>query len=682
MHVWPGAPLPLGATFDGSGTNFALYSEVATEVLLVLFDDEDRPTEVRLPERTGHVWHGYLPTVGAGQRYAYRVVGPYDPPSGHRCDPARYLLDPYATAMNAHERRCWVSSPLFDWGNDAPPHTPLPDTVLYELHVKGFTKLNPLLPPELRGTYAGLAHPAVIDYLRGLGVTAVELLPVQQFLHERFLLDKGLRNYWGYAPIGFFAPHDEYAHRRDGGQVAEFKKMVRALHAARIEVILDVVYNHTGEGGPEDDAFCFRGIDNAAYYRLAAADKRRYVDFTGTGNTLDIRNPYVLQLVMDSLRYWVTQMHVDGFRFDLAPTLTRDPDTPNPRAAFLQAIQQDPILSRVKLIAEPWDLGPDGYQLGRFPVQWSEWNGEYRDCARDWWRGTPGTLGEFACRISGSADIFGHRRPYASINYVTSHDGFTLRDLVSYERKHNETNLEGNRDGRDDNRSANYGVEGDTDDPAVLAVRARQQRNLLATLLLSQGVPMILAGDELGRTQRGNNNAYCQDNEISWIDWENIDDALAEQVRALILLRRKHPVFRRRRFFRGAVSPSHPPDVGWYTPDGEPMTEARWHDATQRGLGVFLNGDQIESRDSHGRAIRDDSFFWMINAGSTPLRFVLPANLDGKWEIIFDTAHEHPPETLRGGEALDLEARSMRLWYRPRNDRPFPFAVDDDPALR
>ena len=492
MEVWPGSPRSLGATFDGSGTLFALYSEIAEKVELCLFDDQGNEKRVVLPERTGHVWHGYLPNVGVGQRYAYRVHGPYDPHQGYFCDPTQLLLDPYATAIEG--RQCWVTSPHFDWGNDAAPQIPLSDTVIYELHVKGFTKLNPLVPPELRGTYAALAHPDVIRYLKDLGVTAVELLPVHQFHHERFLRRKGLRQFWGYASIGYFAPHDEYAFRRKGHQVAEFKTMVQALHAARIEVILDVVYNHTGEGGPDERPISFRGIDNRAYYRTAPTDPHRYVDFTGTGNTLDIRNPWVLQLVMDSLRYWVVEMHVDGFRFDLTPALIREPETPNPRAAFLQAVQQDPVLNQSKLIAEPWDIGPDGYQLGAFPVQWSEWNGRYRDCVRDFWRGTPGTLGDLACRISGSSDIFGRRRPYASINFISSHDGFTLRDLVSYERKHNEDNLESNRDGHSDSRSSNYGEEGESEDAQIQEIRRRQRQNFMATLLLSQGVPMVLAG--------------------------------------------------------------------------------------------------------------------------------------------------------------------------------------------
>ena len=664
-------PRPLGATFDGEGTNFALYSEVATRVQLCLYDDEGVETRVLLPERTGHVWHGYLPGRGLGQRYAYRVFGPHEPHEGHRCDPEQLLIDPYAKRIDG--RISTVVSDEFDWSGDVRLDTSLAHTVIYEAHVKGMSMRHPDVPEALRGTYAGLAHPAIIGHLSDLGVTAIELLPVQQFVHERFLRDKGLKNYWGYAPIGFFAPHAEYAATDD--PVRELKSMVKAMHQAGIEVILDVVYNHTGEGGPEEAPLCYRGIDNRAYYRLAPADRARYIDYTGTGNTLDVRNPWVLQLVMDSLRYWVEEMHVDGFRFDLAPALSREPDTPHPQSGFLRAVQQDPVLSRVKLIAEPWDLGPDGYQLGRFPMQWSEWNGRYRDSVRDFWRGADGMLGELACRISGSADIFGHRRPYASINFVTAHDGFTLRDLVSYEEKHNEANLEHNRDGHHDNRSKNYGVEGPTDDRAIREVRARQQRNFLATLLLSQGVPMILGGDELGRTQLGNNNAYCLDDETSWLDWEHADRELQEWTRTLIRLRAEHPVFRRRRFFRGIVSPSKPPDIGWYRPNGQEMDQAAWHDGLH-ALGVFLNGSLIETRDERGERIRDDSFYWMVNAGKEARVFTLPATLDRAWTLVLDSAAKPEPATLQGGQTTGLAPRSMQLWRRTKLEVSGEYAID------
>ncbi len=660
MEVWPGSPRPLGASYDGTGTNFALFSEVATRVQLCLFDDLGIETRVLLPERTGHVWHGYLPQCAAGQRYAFRVFGPYDPSAGHRCDPEQLLIDPYARQIDG--RICTVVDNTFDWGDDLRPQTSLSRTVIYETHVKGFTATHPDIPEDIRGTYAGLGHPAALAHLKRLGVTAIELLPIQQFLHERFLREKGLKNYWGYAPIGFFAPHAEY--RATNDPVRELKTTIKALHAAGIEVILDVVYNHTGEGGPDEVATCFRGIDNRAYYRLAPADRRRYIDYTGTGNTLDIRNPWVLQLVMDSLRYWVEEMHVDGFRFDLAPALSREPDTPHPQSGFLRAAQQDPVLSTVKLIAEPWDLGPDGYQLGRFPMQWAEWNGRYRDSIRDFWRGAKGMLGELACRVSGSADIFGHRRPYASINFITAHDGFTLADLVSYEQKHNEANLENNRDGHDDNRSSNYGVEGRTDDPAILEVRKRQRKNYLATLLLSQGVPMLLGGDELGRTQHGNNNAYCQDNETSWFDW-NADEELIEWTRRLIELRTDHPVFRRRRFFRGIVSPQKPPDIGWFRSTGQEMDDAAWH-SESHALGVFLNGSLIESRDARGERVRDDSFYWMINASESAKLFTLPERLERVWSLVLDSAADRSAHGLKGGQTAGLAPRSIQLWRRPK----------------
>ncbi|WP_037898785.1 glycogen debranching protein GlgX, partial [Streptomyces sviceus] len=570
MPAWSGHPYPLGASFDGEGTNFALFSEVAERVELVLVDERGAHTGVPLTEVDGFVWHGYVPGVGPGQRYGYRVHGPWHPSFGHRCDPAKLLLDPYAKAVDGqvdshpslhtpeadsagHTMLGVVTDPAFDWGDDRPPRRPYADSVIYEAHVRGLSRTHPDVPPELRGTYAGLAHPAVIDHLTSLGVTAVELMPVHQFVQDGVLQDRGLANYWGYNTIGFFAPHNAYAaHGTRGQQVTEFKAMVKALHAAGLEVILDVVYNHTAEGNEKGPTLSFRGIDNASYYRLVDGDWEHYYDTTGTGNSLLMRHPYVLQLIMDSLRYWVTEMHVDGFRFDLAATLARQFHEVDRLSAFFDLIQQDPVISRVKLIAEPWDVGEGGYQVGNFPPLWSEWNGKYRDAVRDFWRGEPHTLGEFASRLTGSSDLYQHsrRRPRASVNFVTAHDGFTLRDLVSYNDKHNEANGEDGQDGESTNRSWNCGAEGETDDPAVLELRARQQRNFLATLLLSQGIPMLCHGDELGRTQRGNNNAYCQDNEVSWIDWELSAEQreLADFTRYVIGLRAAHPVLRRRRF--------------------------------------------------------------------------------------------------------------------------------------
>ena len=668
--AWPGRPDPLGASWDGAGTNFSLVSEIAERVELCLFDPDGTEHRVELVECTGYRWHGYLPDVGPGHRYGYRVHGPWDPARGHRCNPQKLLLDPYARAMCGElllrpeiyghregdptttikdERdsapfvpRSMVTNPYFDWGHDRPPRVPWHDTVLYELHVKGFTKLHPLVPENLRGTYAGLAHPAVIDHLKRMGVTSVELMPVHAFVDEGHLQRRGLTNYWGYSTVGYFAPHAEYGRNggRNGEQVAEFKQLVRAFHEAGLEVLLDVVYNHTGEGSELGPTLSFRGIDNAGYYRLAK-DRRYYADYTGTGNTLDATRPHVLALIMDSLRYWVEEMHVDGFRFDLAAALARGEVGYDRMSAFLDVVQQDPVVSRVKLIAEPWDVGTDGYRVGRFPPLWSEWNGKYRDAVRSFWRGDSGMLGELATRLSGSADLYASngRRPFASVNFVTAHDGFTMRDLVSYERKHNEANGEENRDGENDNRSFNCGVEGESADPRVNAERARQVRNLFATLLLSQGVPQITAGDEIGRTQRGNNNAYCQDNELSWLDWEGRDKPLRELVRALLALRNEHPVFRRSVFFRGGRAGSDAQaDVVWYHPSGREMKTVDWEDREGKTLGVYLNGDAYLGRDPHGHIIRNDSFFVVLTAHHGPVEVTIPAELDGPWVVVLDTS--------------------------------------------
>ncbi|MER7638741.1 glycogen debranching protein GlgX [Streptomyces sp. NPDC126522] len=702
VPVWNGHPFPLGASYDGAGTNFALFSEVAERVDLVLVGDDGSHRSVRLTEADGFVWHGYLPDIGPGQRYGYRVHGPWHPGAGHRCNPAKLLLDPYATAVDGqidndpslYERSAEpapgdsaghgmlgvVTDPAFDWGDDRPPRRPYSDTVIYEAHVKGLTRTHPEVPEELRGTYAGLAHPAVVEHLVQLGVTAVELMPVHQFVQDGVLQDRGLSNYWGYNTIGFFAPHNAYAaHRERGRQVTEFKSMVKALHAAGLEVILDVVYNHTAEGNEQGPTLSFRGIDNASYYRLVDGDWGHYYDTTGTGNSLLMRHPYVLQLIMDSLRYWVTEMHVDGFRFDLAATLARQFHEVDRLSAFFDLIQQDPVISRVKLIAEPWDVGEGGYQVGNFPPLWSEWNGKYRDTVRDFWRGGEHTLGEFASRLTGSSDLYQHsrRRPRASVNFVTAHDGFTLRDLVSYNDKHNEANGEGNQDGESTNRSWNCGAEGDTDDPAVLELRARQQRNFLATLLLSQGIPMLGHGDELGRSQGGNNNAYCQDNEVSWIDWELTDEQreLADFTRYVIGLRAAHPVLRRRRFFRGetAVHAGQPlPDLVWLLPDGREMADLDWQRSDAHCVGVFLNGDAIAERDPQGGPVVDDSFLLLLNSFWEPVGFRLPDIAYGeRWTTLIDTAEPQgaPDETEhKASTERVVEARSLVLLSRPARE--------------
>ena len=715
MELWPGNPSPPGATWDGQGTNFALYSERASAVDLCLFDDDlpggspGRPsggTEFRLPltEVDAHVWHAYVPGVMPGQRYGYRIHGPWDPPRGLRFNQSKLLVDPYALAIDGrldwheavfghvaagpddlpdrrdsapHVPRSVVADTLFPWGDDTHPRTSWHETVIYELHVKGFTALHPDVPPRLRGTYAGLASPPVIDYLVELGITAVELMPVHHFVSEPHLLKRGLTNYWGYNTLGYFAPHADYsASGSRGEQVREFKSMVRALHAAGIEVILDVVYNHTAEGDQFGPTLSLRGIDNPAYYRLAAGDQRRYVDFTGCGNTLNARHPEVLHLILDSLRYWVTDMHVDGFRFDLASALARGMHDVDRLSSFFDLIHQDPVVSDVKLIAEPWDLGEGGYQVGNFPVLWTEWNGKYRDAVRDFWRGKGASLAEMGYRLTGSSDLYqgSARKPSASINFVTAHDGFTLRDLVSYDRKHNDANGEHNRDGTDDNRSWNCGVEGDTDDPEVLALRRRQQRNLLATLLLSQGVPMLVAGDEIDRTQRGNNNAYCQDNDVSWVDWHALDrdrdgeSAAADLLaftRRLLQLRRDHPVFRRRRFFQGRPihgrTPGDPAlaDIGWFGPDGEEMTDRHWDGTTVRALGMFLNGDEIAEPGPRGQRIADDSFLVLLN-GPIPMRFRLPTKgWASAFELVLDTADHREGIVYLAEDEVSLLAYSL-----------------------
>ncbi|MDP9402752.1 MAG: glycogen debranching protein GlgX [Actinomycetota bacterium] len=697
MKLWPGQPYPLGATYDGTGTNFSLFSEAATRVELCLFDDDGAESRFDLPEVTALCWHGYAPNVGPGQRYGYRVHGPHDLVAGHRCNPAKLLLDPYAKAVEgrvdwdealfpyrfsdpdtsvnhldsaAHMPKAVVTNPWFDWDNDRHPRSPYHEAIVYEVHVKGFTARHPGIPEELRGTYAGMAHPAAVEYLTMLGVTAVELLPVHQFIHDALLVERGLSNYWGYNSIAFLAPHNEYAaNGQRGQQVPEFKQMVKTLHEAGIEVYLDVVYNHTAEGNHLGPMLSMKGIDNAGYYRLVDDERRFYYDTTGTGNSLDMRHPHVLQLIMDSLRYWVTEMHVDGFRFDLAATLARQFHEVDRLSAFFDLIQQDPVVSQVKLIAEPWDLGEGGYQIGNFPPLWSEWNGKYRDTVRDFWRGEDQTLAEFAYRFTGSSDLYesGGRRPYASVNFVTAHDGFTLNDVVSYNEKHNEANGEGNADGEDHNRSWNCGVEGPTDDEAVLELRGRQRRNFLATLLFSQGVPMLLGGDEMGRTQGGNNNAYCQDNEISWFDWEGQDGALTAFAARLIALRKAHPVFRRRRFFQGRpIHGDESIDIAWFRPDGSEMNESDWQEGFAKSIIVFLNGDAIDTPDSRGEPIVGESFLVLFNGHHEPLAFTIPPPSFGdRWISTVDTADSlREGEQAKAGEQMTLDARSVVLLRR------------------
>ena len=695
MQIWPGQPYPLGATFDGVGTNFSLFSEVAQRVELSLFDEHDKETRIDLPEMSALCWHGYVPDVQPGQRYGYRVHGPWAPGEGHWCNPAKLLLDPYAKALDgswtwneaifpytfgeAESSRndldsapflpkCVVVNPYFDWGSDRRPNTPMHRTVVYQTHVRGFTQTHPEVPEELRGTYAGMGHPAAIKYLQRLGVTAVELLPVHQFVQDSTLHEKKLRNYWGYNSICYLAPHNEYSRSQRGGQVQEFKHLVKTLHDAGIEVILDVVYNHTAEGNHLGPMLSFKGIDNAAYYRLMSDNRRYYMDYTGTGNTLNMRHPHVLQLIMDSLRYWVLEMHVDGFRFDLAATLARELHDVDRLSAFFDLIQQDPVVSQVKLIAEPWDIGEGGYQVGNFPPLWSEWNGKYRDSVRDFWRGTDQALAEFGYRFTGSSDLYQEtaRRPHASINFITAHDGFTLRDLVSYNEKHNEANGEDNRDGESHNRSWNGGEEGPSNKPEVLSLRRRQVRNFLATLMLSQGVPMLLGGDEIGRTQRGNNNAYCQDNEISWYDWAAADESLLQFTRRLIRLRQRHPVFCRRRWFQGRpIHGSGVSDIGWFTPGGVEMSEQDWQAGFAKSLGVFLNGDAIPSPNERGERVVDKSFYVMFNAHHEALSFTLPdAKWGTRWSEMLNTSDsdEQMAEEQSGSEITAASEFTVEAW--------------------
>jgi glycogen operon protein len=687
-RIWPGDASPLGASFDGIGTNICVFSDVAEAVEVCLFDDEGVEERVGLPEVFGGVWHGYLPDVGIGQRYGFRVHGPYDPATGRRCNPNKLLLDPYARAIDGEVAwdealfghrwddpdarndadsapfmpKCIVANPYFDWENDQQLFTSWSDTVLYESHVKGATMRHPDVDEELRGTYAGVAHGAFVEHLTSLGVTAIELQPVHEFVHDTHLVERGLRNYWGYNSIGFFAPHHGYASRgRRGEQVQDFKQMVKALHSAGIEVILDVVYNHTAEGNHLGPTLSFKGLDNGSYYRLVDGDERYYMDYTGTGNTLDMRHPFALQLVMDSLRYWVTEMHVDGFRFDLAATLARGLHEVDRLSAFFDLIHQDPVISRSKLIAEPWDIGEGGYQVGNFPALWAEWNGRYRDCVRSYWRGDDLSLGELAYRITGSSDLYeaSGRRPFASVNFVTAHDGFTLRDLVSYEHKHNEANGEDNRDGTDDNRSSSCGHEGPTDDPVVNECRARHQRSLLATLLLSQGIPMLLGGDEIGRTQQGNNNAYCQDNELTWLDWSSVDADLLTFARRLIAFRARHRSFRRRTFFQGRpIRGSESTDLAWFTPAGVEMEDDQWGDPAARALAMRLDGDAIELG-RRGEEQRDDTFLVLLNAHHDVVTFTLPGAEWGKgWLPVVDTATGTVVDEPDGEETDALDAQA------------------------
>ena len=700
ITVWPGTAYPLGATYDGAGTNFSVFSEVAERVELCLIDGDDHETRIEIDEVDGFVWHAYLPTITPGQRYGFRVHGPWNTDAGQRCDASKLLLDPYGKSFHGefdftqalysydldavdpatggtppmidslgHTMTSVVTNPFFGWGSDRSPRTPYHETIIYEAHVKGMTQTHPDIPEEIRGTYAGLAHPVVIEHLLSLNVTAIELMPVHQFLHDKRLLELGLRNYWGYNTFGYLAPHSEYAaSRRTDGEVGEFKTMVRAFHEAGIEVILDVVYNHTAEGDHLGPTINFRGIDNAAYYRLLDGDLRLYKDFTGTGNSLNARHPHTLQLIMDSLRYWILEMHVDGFRFDLASTLAREFYDVDRLSAFFDLVQQDPVISQVKLIAEPWDIGEGGYQVGNFPGLWTEWNGKYRDTVRDYWRGQPATLGEFASRLTGSSDLYEDtgRRPGASINFVTCHDGFPLADLVSYNEKHNEANGEHNRDGESHNRSWNCGVEGPTADPQIVALRHRQMRNIIATMMVSQGTPMISHGDEIGRTQHGNNNGYCQDSPLTWVDWSlagpNAD--LLEFTRKATALRTEHPVFRRRRFFEGTPirSGEQARDIAWLSPTGQEMTPADWNSGFGKCVTVFLNGAAIPAPDSRGQRVVDDSFLLCFNAHDETVDVVTP---DGEyaqqWSAVLDTADSTGATDLvvPAGEKIALVGRSM-----------------------
>ncbi len=707
IEIWPGNPYPLGATYDGQGVNFALFSENATGVELCLFDNKDDNIEkerIKFTERTHHSWHAYIPGLKPGQLYGYRVHGPYDPENGHRFNSSKLLIDPYARAIcgtiNWHDSlfgykfnhkkedlsfnntdsaayvpKCAVVEPFYDWEGDQHLKIPFHKTIIYEMHVKGFTKLNKKVPPELRGTYAALAHPEVIDYLTALGVNAVELMPVHQFVSDHHLIEKGLTNYWGYNTIGFFAPDIRYSTSENGyHQVTEFKDMVKALHKAGIEVILDVVYNHTAEGNHMGPTLSFRGIDNASYYRLVEDDLRYYMDYTGTGNTLNTVHPTILRLLMDSLRYWAQEMHVDGFRFDLASALAREFHDVDKLGSFFDVLHQDPVLSQMKLIAEPWDIGEGGYQVGEFPTGWAEWNGKYRDCIRDFWRGEDNTLPEFANRITGSSDLYldNWRNPMASINFITAHDGFTLNDLVSYNEKHNEANSENNMDGEDFNRSWNCGEEGPTDDLEIIKLRKKQVRNFLTTLFISQGVPMMLAGDEIGRTQHGNNNAYCQDNEISWIDWEDQDEALLRFTRQLIKLTKDHPTFRRRKWFQGIpIKGKDMTDIAWFLPEGNEMSDEHWSETFAKSLGVFLYGEGIHSKNNRGQKIVDDSFYLMFNANHEPVEFVLPEEKWGfQWKKLLDTSDEEgfvedDGQQYPARSPITVQSRSISILNHP-----------------
>ena len=713
VQVWPGKPYPLGATWTGKGVNFALYSANATGVDLCLFEATDTDREdvrIRLRELTDHVWHVFLPDAGPGQLYGYRVYGAYDPAAGHRFNASKVVIDPYAKAIagkvlwgpemfgyplgNAAEDlkrdyqdnvasvpKCIVINPAFDWQNDQPPRTPLEETVVYEVHVRGFTKLWETIPKEVRGTYAGLGSPEAIKYLQALGATAIELLPVHEHCDEGFLLDRGVTNYWGYNTVGFFAPESSYSSAGFlGDQVSEFKTMVRNLHRAGLEVILDVVYNHTAEGNHLGPTLAFKGIDNASYYRLVPDNPRYYMDYTGCGNTPNTQNPRVLQLIMDSLRYWVTEMHVDGFRFDLASALGREEHLVDANSGFFDILLQDPILSQVKLIAEPWDLGEGGYMVGKFPAPWSEWNGKYRDCIRRYWKGDDGVLAEFAYRLTGSPDLYQHqgKAPRASINFVTVHDGFTLNDLVSYNEKHNEANGEENRDGDSHNNSWNCGVEGPTDDVKVNALRERQKRNFLATLFLSQGVPLLNGGDEFSRTQRGNNNTYCQDNELSWFNWQWTPEQqqLLRFTTQLTQFRREHPVFRRPKYFTGRrIRGDDVKDLMWFAPNGAEMKAADWQNGFAKCIGVLFSGTTSDVRDARGEPVRDDTFLLLFNAHYEPLTFIVPGREEIRWETVINTAAEigfvKAGEVVAAGDEVELIERSLSLLRLSEGDQSF-----------